>query len=155
MLRPDSAGIRLEQESGPGFRPPTNRNKNRNVPPSKFAKNVTSPFSFRCKVCNQHAKELLEFNCAKRSSGAKTSHLYVPINVWSGLQWWSMASVITPPCHTKCWKNSTPSCSFIVNVSVGRAALPGNGVIAKLPLTSSTVIYSSFYELWGENMGKY
>jgi hypothetical protein len=34
MLRPDSAGIRPEQESGPGFRPPTNRNENRNVPPS-------------------------------------------------------------------------------------------------------------------------
>jgi hypothetical protein len=34
MLRPDSAGIRPQQESGPGIRPPTNRNENRNVPPS-------------------------------------------------------------------------------------------------------------------------
>ena len=31
-----------------------------------------------------------------------------------------------------CWKNSTPSCSFVVNVSVGRAALPGDCVLAKL-----------------------
>jgi hypothetical protein len=28
-----SGRIRPQQESGPGFRPPTNRNKNRNVPP--------------------------------------------------------------------------------------------------------------------------
>ena len=33
MLRPDSAGIRPELESCPGFRPPKNRNENRNVPP--------------------------------------------------------------------------------------------------------------------------
>ena len=33
MLRPDSTKIRPEQEFGPRFRPPTNRNENRNVPP--------------------------------------------------------------------------------------------------------------------------
>ena len=33
MLRPDSAGIRPEQESGPEFGPATNRNENTNVPP--------------------------------------------------------------------------------------------------------------------------
>ena len=36
-------------------------------------------------------------------------------------------------------------------VVFGRAALPGDGVIAKLPLTSFTVSYSSFYK---QNMGK-
>jgi hypothetical protein len=34
MLRPDSAGIQLEQESCPGFWPPQKWIKNRNVPPS-------------------------------------------------------------------------------------------------------------------------
>ena len=35
MLQPDSAGIRPEQESCPGFRHPKNQNESRNVQPSK------------------------------------------------------------------------------------------------------------------------
>jgi hypothetical protein len=34
MFLPDSAGIRPEQESCPGFQHPENRNENRNVQPS-------------------------------------------------------------------------------------------------------------------------
>ncbi len=55
--------------------------------------------------------------------------------------------------HRMCWKNSTTSCLFIVNLTVGQAALPGNGVIVILAFTSFTIFYLSFYKLWGEECG--
>ena len=45
MLRPDSAGIRPEQESCPGFRHPKNRNESRNVQPSVH---------WSIEMCRQH-----------------------------------------------------------------------------------------------------
>jgi hypothetical protein len=41
----------------------------------------------------------------------------------------------------------TASCLFIVNVSVGLAVFPGDGVIVILAFTSFTVFYLSFYKL--------
>ncbi len=55
--------------------------------------------------------------------------------------------------HRMCWKNLTLLCSFIVNVSVGRAALPGDGVIVILAFPSFTAFYLSFYKLWGKTWG--
>ncbi len=56
--------------------------------------------------------------------------------------------------HRKCWTKSTPSCLFVVNISVGRVALPGNSLIVILAFTSFTVFYLSFYKLWGEKHGE-
>ncbi len=78
-------------------------------------------------------------------SGSVNARKYSGPNcTWSGM---------THPVISFCWKNLTASCSFVVNVSVGRAALPGDGVIVILAFTSFTVFYSSFYKLWGKIWG--